>query len=447
MISFLWQFYAKGQDIQRISLDGEWKFRETGTDGWMEARVPGCTHLDLLRSGKIEDPFLYDNEQKVQWVAEKDWEYVKTFNLDEDVLKRQRIDLVFEGLDTYAQVFLNDSLVLKADNMFREWYVDCRRFLKPGENELRVLFLSPIKIGKAKYDKLPCKLPGDEKVVTRKAGYQFGWDWGPTLITQGIWRHVYIKHWDYGYMPDVRFIQRSLSQDSAAMRAVFYVNASINNEMTISVEVGGKEVCKKIISVKRGLATFNMDFTISDPKLWWTHDLGEPYLYHLCGKLKFDTILVDKIEHRIGLRNIELVRQKDQSGSSFFFRLNGHPVFIRGANYVPQDNFLPRVTDSAYRALIDDAVEANMNMLRVWGGGIYENDLFYDLCDEKGILVWQDFMFAGAMYPENKDFSRSIRDEVIQQVVRLRSHPSLALWCGNNEIDEGWRNWGWQKQY
>ena len=438
---------CSAQDQDTYSLNGNWKFRRAGTKEWMPAKVPGVVHLDLLRNNVIPDPFMGDNETKLQWIGDVGWEYVKTFQYGEGNFAWRHIELVSKGLDTYANVYLNDSLILVADNMFREWYVDIKRYLHIGANTLRIQFPAVNAENKNRYGLLPAKLPGDEKVVCRKAAYQFGWDWGPTFVTSGIWRPVYIRKWNALNVLNVHFIQKSLSDSAAKLTAQFTMFSELDNPCEVRIFHDSAEVLRQSIILKRGPNILSGDIILKNPERWWPNGMGAPKLYNFRYEVYYDGQLVSSGHQNIGLRTVELVQDLDSAGRTFYFRVNGIPMFAKGANYIPQDNFLPRVKDSSYRALIRDVKDANMNMLRIWGGGIYENDIFYDLCDENGILVWQDFMFACSMYPGGKKFFDNVRDEAIQNIVRLRRHPCLALWCGNNEIDEGWKNWGWQKQF
>lgn len=436
-----------GQSYSIYDLDGTWQFRKQGTKAVYNGIVPGCIHTDLMRNNLIPDPFLGANESQVQWVSDTGWVYEKFFTLNTDFFEPRNIDLVFEGLDTYANVYLNDSLILVADNMFKQWYVPIKYILKIGINKIRIEFPSVTKENKARYSGLKYKLPGDERTVCRKAAYHFGWDWGPTLTTSGIWRSVYIRSWNYVNVLGVRVVQKKLTDIAANMSAVFTINSKLGDSAEFrliqdtTVFFKGKEVLEK------GMNVIRVDFDIPKPIRWWPNGLGTPFLYNVGFEVWFAGKKVYEGSKKIGLRTVELVQEPDSIGKSFYFKINGKTTYVRGANYIPQDIFPSRVTDSTYRALISDVKEANMNMLRVWGGGIYEKDLFYDLCDENGIMVWQDFMFANAMLPSSQHFISSIRDEVIQNLVRLRDHPSIVLWCGNNEIDEGWKNWGWVKQY
>jgi len=435
------------QEMKKIDLGGKWKFRKAGTDQWMDAKVPGCVHTDLMRNNLIPDPFLRDYEKSIQWISDIGWEYEKTFLISDTIFRFPHIELVCKGLDTYANVYLNDSLLFIADNMFRDWYANIQRLLRIGVNHLRIQFPSVTAENKARYGRLKHKLPGDEKVVCRKAAYQFGWDWGPTLITSGIWRPIYIRCWDQMNVLGVQYIQKNLTDSLANMTAVFTFVSSVTDSAFIQLAVKGKMLAIKKVPVQSGVNVARIDFQIRNPKRWWPNGLGDPYLYPIHYMVYFTGKLASEGTQKVGLRTLEMHEDQDSIGNSFHFVVNDIPIFMKGANYIPQDNFPSRVTDSSYKALIASVKTANMNMLRVWGGGIYENDIFYDLCDENGILVWQDFMFACALYPDNRDFIRNVQAEAIQNVVRLRNHPCIALWCGNNEIDEGWKNWEWQKKY
>jgi len=428
-------------------LDGTWQLRQQGSKKIYNAVVPGVVQLDLQQNKVIPDPFSAAFEEKLQWLSDTGWVYEKYFELDRDFFANRNIQLVCEGLDTYAKVYVNDSLVITADNMFKSWYANVKQFLRIGYNRIKVEFPSITKVNKVFYDELPYKLPGDERVVCRKAAYQFGWDWGPTYVTMGIWRPIYIKYWKYVDVLGVNFIQKSLTDSLARMSASFVMKSSLTDTADFKLMFDSTVFFEGRELLTKGVNAIRIDFDMINPKRWWPNGMGAPIRYNLGYQVWFAGRKEAEGHQKIGLRTVELIQEADSIGKSFYLKVNGKPVFIRGANYIPMDNFPSRVTDSMYTALIKDVDTSNINMLRVWGGGIYENDIFYDLCDEKGIMVWQDFMFANAMYPEDDQFFRSVRDEVIQNIVRLRRHPSIVLWCGNNEMEEGWYNWGWVKEY
>lgn len=450
---FLFQFLfmlASAQPVNSIDLSGTWQFRKSGSGEWLPAKVPGTVHQDLLALNKIPDPYIDTNERAVQWIENEDWEYKNEFNADAIYLSQKNIELVMDGLDTYADVFLNDSLILKADNMFRQWRVDVKPYLRSGKNELRFYFYSAVRRGRDMASKLPYTLPGDEKVFTRKAAYQYGWDWGPRLVTCGIWRSIRLEAWSLIRLDHYAIQTDSLKGDKAFLRLQVDVNSGVDGTMLIMLqneEQGDSSRIYRQFLLHKGLNELSLSFSVNHPQLWWSKGSGEPHLtpFLVEGSMS-DELFISK-ELKVGIRTLELIQVKDVFGTGFYFRLNERPVYMKGANFIPPDNFLPRITDQDYAKLIDHAVKVNMNMLRVWGGGTYERDRFYDLCDENGIMIWQDMMFACAMYPGDKAFLENVKQELNDNLLRLRSHPCIALYCGNNEIDEGWHNWGWQKQY
>lgn len=437
------------QSVSEISLNTNWQFRKVGDKEWLPATVPGTVHTDLFANKKIPDPFWGTNEKDLQWIENADWEYQSYFSADTSLMIQSFIEIEFSGLDTYAKVFLNDAQILSADNMFRTWKVDCKKFLKPGENHLLIQFQSAVRKANELAKKLPYTLPGDEKVFVRKAQYQFGWDWGPRFVTCGIWREIKLTAYSELRIKNIGIVTDELSNAKAkiSVHAEFTGKQPAGEIHFLVYEKNNKKenALADVIMNESGQAS--MSFEINKPKRWWCNGIGNPDLYEFVFELTREPeIILDKKEIKFGLRTIELVQEKDLHGKSFYFKLNGYPVFMKGANWIPADNFLPRVTKEKYRELLLKAKESNMNMLRVWGGGVYEDDYFYSLCDSLGILVWQDFMFACAMYPSDKSFVNNVKAEVRDNIKRLRNHPSIALWCGNNEIEEGWHNWGWKEQ-
>ncbi|MEQ8478337.1 glycoside hydrolase family 2 protein [Fulvivirga sp.] len=449
---------SDSMSVSEMKLEENWSFKSTNDIEWNEATVPGTVHTDLIDLGTIEDPFYRLNEHNLQWIDKEDWEYKTSFDVSGATLSDQNIELDFAGLDTYASVYLNDSLILQTDNMFRNYAVEVKRLLKAGENKLRVLLESPIKKGIEKYDATPFQIPvsdndlskigkveGEKKVsvFTRKAGYHFGWDWGPRLVTSGIWRPITLRSWSNHKIEDL-FIQQNSIDKKASLTAFIEVMSNKDDEgAQVEIDVNGTPFKTAEVKLTKGQNTLNIPFEIENPELWWPNGMGEQVLYNVEAKVTSNSY-TDSKSHKIGLRTIELVRQPDSIGASFYFKVNGHPVFMKGANYIPQDVFLTRAKEPQYKHILSSAKEANMNMIRVWGGGIYENDEFYQLCDEMGLLVWQDFMFACAMFPGDEAFLENVRQEAIDNVKRLRNHTSIALWCGNNENLSAWENWGWK---
>ncbi len=444
-------------------LNSGWKFRQWRLNNWYPATVPGVIHTDLIANGIIEDPFYRLNERSVQWVDKEDWMYETHFDLDDDTFSRENIRLHFMGLDTYVHVYLNGESILEGDNMFREWKVDIKDKVKRKDNKLEVLFRSPIKEDIPKWDALPFQYPTGpdqsqqggifNKTVStfaRKAGYHYGWDWGPRLVTSGIWRPVYLEAWNDVKIEDVFIEQKEVSSKTARItaHAELLSDKDLADVKVIIKDKNNNTVYgTKDLDLKKGINTVSVDFTIDNPRLWWSNGLGEPNLYEFTTIIDLKSATVDTKNIRTGIRSIKVVNETDKDGASFYFVLNGVPVFAKGANYIPSDNFLPRVTREKYRKTIQDAVDVNMNMLRVWGGGTYEEDYFYDLCDENGIMVWQDFMFACSMYPSEGAYLENVKYEAIDNIKRLRNHPSISVWCGNNEAYDGWFGWGRREDY
>lgn len=456
MRSFLILFFSlttlliHGQ--QRQYLSGNWKFRMENSNHLFNATVPGTVHQDLMNVGIINDIYYENNEHKYRWIEERNWEYSTTFSVDENTFNYAVHVLVFEGLDTYADVYLNNQKILSADNMFRTWRVEVQHRLVEGENELRILFHSPVLHHKERVTTAPYQLPagGEEADVkvspyTRKAAYHFGWDWAPRIVTSGIWKDVYLESGRGARIAGVNVVTEEMVNDTAYVRFDFDLDLSDNAHIQfLGIRFQGTSHQLDLGSNEH---SFSIRKVIPKAKWWWPNGHGEPYLYEDSVELMVNYKTRATQSFKYGIRKIELINEPDSMGTSFFFKVNGKPIFVKGANYVPQDMLLPRVTDHQYRTLLGKAKDANMNMLRVWGGGIYEKDIFYDLCDSLGLMVWQDFMFAGSMYPSDTNFLTNVNKEAEDQITRLRNHPSLAIWCGNNEVEVAWNNWGWQRQY
>ncbi len=446
--------------LRVLPLSGGWEFAEAGTEEWRRAEVPGTIHQDLLRHGLLPDPFYGKNEEKVQWVEDKDWEYRTTFTVTSEQLSHDAASLIFEGLDTYADVYLNGSLLLRADNMFVGHSIPVKQVLREGENRLRVYFHSPIRKTLPQFESNGFNYPADNdhhekhlSVFSRKAPYSYGWDWGIRLVTSGIWRPVAIRFEDVAVIGDYCVKQLSLTDEQAVLRneleVINVLPDSVEAEVQIHVSLKGNtqatEKCD--VMLKPGLNCIAMASTIASPVRWMPNGWGEAVLYRFSARVLSRGNVVAEKTHRIGLRTIRVVNEKDKDGESFFFEVNGIPMFAKGANYIPQDPLLPSVTTERYERLFRDIKAAHMNMIRVWGGGVYEDDRFYDLADENGILIWQDFMFACTPYPADPAFLKRVEAEADYNIRRLRNHASLAIWCGNNEIREALNYWGYQKKY
>ena len=453
-------YNCSNQNNETVEISENWTFKNNVDSFWLEASVPGDVHMDLLKNGLIEDPFYRLNEHDLQWIDKTDWEYKTEFDLSKKDINSHSLSLDFHGIDTYSSIYLNDSLIATTDNMFIGKTVDIKSFAKLGKNKLYVKLYSPINKGVKLHDSLGYdissfnandlaeigKVEGNKRVsvFTRKAPYHYGWDWGPRLVTSGIWQPINIKKWNYFNIEDLYIKQKTLDE-SASLVAEIEVESYLEiDEMISEIYVDNQKVSTDLIYINKGANKIEIPFTIKDYELWWPNGMGDQNMYEIKVKLQSNNNFVTTSK-RIGLREINLVTSEDSIGNNFYFEVNKKTVFMKGVNYIPQDIFLNRVSDDKYEELLNSAVDANMNMIRVWGGGIYENEIFYNLCDEKGLLVWQDFMFACAMYPGDQEFLKSVEQEAEFNVKRLRGHPSIALWCGNNEVRSAWKNWGWEK--
>ena len=444
---------------QTYVLDKGWEFSQAGSNEWMSARVPGTVHQDLLDHGRLPDPFYGMNEQKVQWVEKEDWLYRTVFTVTADQLKSDAAWLTFEGLDTYADVYLNGSLLLKADNMFVGHKLAVKDVLREGENRLMIRFRSPVEETAPQWDTDGFNYPADNdhsekrmSVYTRKAPYSYGWDWGIRLATSGIWRPVKLTFCNGAAIDDFFVRQQEVTEQVAKVDN----QLEINNVTTTLKEAQVKVVyaygeqadtLTRTVVLQPGKNSLSMPAWIEKPHLWMPNGWGDPALYTFTATVSVDGKEVASREEAIGLRSIRGVMEDDKDGKSFYFEVNGKPMFAKGSNYIPGDALLPNMTGERYARLFEDIRAANMNMVRVWGGGIYEDDRFYEEADRNGILVWQDFIFACTTYPHDPTFLKRVSEEAVYNMRRLRNHASLAMWCGNNEIYEGMRYWGWKDKY
>ncbi len=411
-----------------------WTFRDTSSKAktWLPAAVPGCVHTDLIAAGQIPDPFYGTNELDLQWIEERDWEYRTSFNVTAALLRKNTVELCADGLDTVATVTLNGKKIATTDNMFvaQRWSV--KPHLKTGRNELVIRFRSAMDyVNKTHTDFTPPNNFNDAKggscVRIRKEQCQFGWDWGPRFVTAGIWRNLRIEAHGANRLAHVHITQTHTDSGNAVSLTLTPELAKPDTKVTYWVTLA--------IDGQTAVESDDLTFEVPNPLHWWPAGQGEQPLYELTVTARDAAGRdLDTVTKRIGLRTIVLDRQPDQWGESFQFIVNGRPVFIKGANWIPADSFVTRLDRAAYARDLNAAVHANINCMRVWGGGIYESEDFYDLCDELGLLVWQDFMFACNLYPADDAFLASVRTEAAQQVARLHHRACLALWCGNNEL-------------
>ncbi len=431
--------------MKKMFNDG-WQFRKAGTDDWKTASVPGCNYLDLMNSGDIPDPFDGVNEKDVYWVAQSDWEYKKSFTLSDSELQSDDIILHFAQLDTVCDVFVNGTLAGKGENCFIGYDFSIKDLLKVGENEISVYFYSPVKYVEKIYksEGSPVNSNGQNGIVhIRKPQYHFGWDWGPVLPPSGISGDVTVE-----FVRAARLNNFKVTQEKCGDEFIIKAFAEIKN-------YGAEPSCKIAVTCPDGTVLTSdgetAEFKIQNPELWWTHELSgkaEQPLYAVKAELISNGEAFDTAEKKVGLRTIELNRERDKFGRNFQFILNGVPLFIKGASYIPSDSFMTRYSHERINKMLDAAQFANMNMLRVWGGGFYESDLFYDECDRRGLLIWQDFMFACQAYPFFKeDYLENVKREIKFNVSRLSHHASLAVWCGNNEIEDMHMAWVHMRKY
>ncbi len=434
------------QNSMRSLSQSKWEFRNFKEEVWRSATVPGTVHTDLMAHQLIPDPFLDENEKKVQWIENEDWEYRCYFTLSKKEWNKPHKTLIFEGLDTFAVIHLNGKPIAKTSNMFVQKEVEVSDYLREGENVLIIKFLSSLNKGKKLAKNIPFQLPESPRSLVRKAQYQFGWDWGPRLVTAGIWKDVKLITWDRAKIENIRVEQNSIKAKNADL--IFHTEINVDEVEDIDdLQISINDKIYKNLQLKKEHNHISFPFQINNPRLWQPNGLGKPEMYDFKISVLYKGKIIDSKNQRIGLRTVELIQEKDAKGKSFYFKVNGKPLYAKGTNWIPADSFTPRITKEKYQKLIADAKAANMNMIRVWGGGIYEDDEFYKACDKNGILVWQDFMFAGSFYPSDSSFQENVKNEVKHQVKRLQNHPSLALWCGNNEVDEAIVNWGYQKQF
>ncbi len=397
------------------------------------AAVPGSLHTDLLAAGLIPDPYLDDNERLVAWIGSADWAYTTTF--DWTAGTHERHDLVFEGLDTVATIELNGAVIGETANMHRTYRFDVRQFLREGSNELIVRFASPLKYA----DRMSLELGYRPHVnhhpynAIRKMACSFGWDWGLDTATVGIWKPVTLHSWSTARLAAVRPLATA---DGHVAVHIDIEHASAAQPVEITVEVAGASIT---VPAEESSAVAHLD--VPDAQLWWPRGYGNQPLYDLTV-----TLGEDRFDTRVGFRDVAIDTAPDDIGAPFTFVVNGQPVYVKGANWIPDDAFPHRVDRARYAARLDQAETANLNLLRIWGGGIFESSDFYAECDERGIMVWQDFLFACASYSEEEPMRSEVLAEVRDNVVRLLPHPSLVLWNGNNENIWGYYDWGWEKR-
>ncbi|HEX2948615.1 MAG TPA: glycoside hydrolase family 2 protein [Armatimonadota bacterium] len=433
-----------------FDLGGQWQVAQLGKNNPIPANVPGCIHTDLLAAKRIDDPYYRDNELKLQWIGETDWVFSRSFNVDAALLDHEHVLLRCDGLDTMATISINNREIAKTDNMFRTWEFDVKEYLVAGENTIVVHFASTVPyIAQRQQERYLHGWGGPQEIKgrswVRKEPCNYGWDWGPVLTTCGIWRPIQLVAYSTARLQDVQILQDHSVTGQVKLNVNVAADNADNARLTakIAVSLNGTTVADSTVHFTG--KTADAQLVVTDPQLWWPNGMGSQPLYDVRVELLSDTgETLDTDAKRIGLRTLVLDRHPDEWGESFQFAVNGVPFFAKGANWIPADSFATRLTRDDYARLIKDAAAANMNMLRAWGGGIYEDDAFFEICDENGICVWQDFIFACATYPTfDEAFITNISAEFRDNIKRLRHHPCIALWCGNNELEQGLVGEGW----
>ena len=436
--------------MQTCTLNGTWQLSAGHRSlESVDMQIPGTVLSGLLAAGKIKDPFYRTNEDATRALFWKDYVFTRTFDVDEELLAQQHIVLVCEGLDTLAEISINGTFLAKTDNMHRTWKFQAKKLLHPGKNEIQIVFRSVLRFiedypyeAHKKINYIPCgSMKGNQ--LLRKAHSMFGWDWGPQTIDAGIFRDIYLQGYSHARIEDIRIHQQHAK------------NVSVQTSITLSESVPGQKLCVELSEdgadkpLQTKLCKTNadgvaaVDFVIENPKLWWPNDYGDQPLYIVRTTLLDENgTSLESITRRIGLRTLTISQEKDEWGNEFAFCVNGVKIFTRGGNYIPDDCLYTRITEKKLDYILESCRRAHFNCVRVWGGGYYPSDAFYDLCDEKGLIVWQDLMYACNVYDVTDAFAENCRQETYDNVRRLRHHASLGLWCGNNEIESAWDHWG-----
>ena len=434
--------------MKTLNLNGQWLLRQAGTERFIEAVVPGSVLADLQRAGLMDDPYYRDREEHAaNLYCQDDYEYTREFFLDDDWLAFSQVLLFCEGLDTLSEVRINGHLIAATDNMHRRYEFTVSKYLHNGRNEISVLFHSPLPVMEQKQQDDPLwgagdAIPGYSHI--RKGHYMFGWDWGPQIPDVGIWKAIYLQGVENARLTDFLILQNH-EQDNVSLILETTVEADdafFSQKPIMVATVTGPDgyYQQQDFAVSESRATFTIN--MQHPQLWWPAGYGAQPLYVVSVELSLKGLVIDEEKKRIGLRTLVLRREPDEWGESFAFVINGVPIYIRGANYIPEDNITGHLREQRTRALLQDAIAANMNCLRVWGGGKYPEDYFFDACDELGLIIWQDFMFACSQYRLTKEFAKTVYHEAVDTVKRIRHHACLGLWCGNNEMEVAWVEWG-----
>ena len=427
---------------------------QTLNEGWtltgdtlsinMSVTVPSVVQQSLYESGQIPHPYLGTVENDLLWISDHPWNYTLHFDADENLLEKDNVELVFEGIDTYAEISLNGEKLFFADNQFRTWKQEVKSLLKKKDNLLEVHFVRYDSTQLALYEQTVPRLP-EKYAVSRKAPYQHGWDWAPKYKNVGLWKPVKLVGWDEVKLEDAYVVTKTFDAEEAQLLLHLDLNSVASDTAGVDLIVNGLKANEIGFKLHEGQNHKVLLVTLENPQIWWPNEMGEQPLYDFELRLKKDNKILDSKSFRTGIRTFEMVDEPDSIGRAFYFKVNGVPFYAKGANYVPEEMIETWINADNTLSLLREAKDAHFNMLRVWGGGIYPSDDFFNICDSLGILIWEDFMYAGTMYPYDETFLKNAEIEAVEQVKRLASHPSLALWCGGNEISEGYYNWGWQQ--
>ena len=427
------------------NLDKSWTVTTDTLNIKMQVDVPSVIQADMYEDGLIPHPYKSNVESQLLWIPQHEWTYTLDFEAEDYILREDVVELVFEGLDTYADVWFNGEKIIHADNMFRTYSCDVKDLIKEN-NTIKVKFYPFDKERDSLIETYPLRFP-EKYAVMRKAAYQNGWDWAPRYMNMGIWQPVYLKAWTRSTICSASVITKEIHDGKADLFFETRIDADVEHNISLRLYQENEKILDQNIELKKGTNYYSFPFEVLNPELWYPNELGEQNFY------SFSLQMVDNDKEKIieernitmGIRTVEMVEEPDSIGTAFYFKVNGIPLYMKGANYIPEEMITSWMSRDKTKKLLEQCVgDAHMNMLRIWGGGIYPPDYFYEICDSLGILVWQDFMFAGSTYPYTDEFVDNVREEAKKQVIRYKNHPSLALWCGNNEISEGYYNWGWQ---
>lgn len=444
IIPFLLAMNVFGQNLEL-----EWDYYHPQKNEWRDFGKKGSVQEVLIQSGEMPDPFYGTNENKFGWIENYNWEFKSLFYLSEEQLDHDFIELYFPNIDTYASVYLNDSLIYKADNAFIPHSVEMKKMAKSGLNELHLIIEPPVVYHKKMWDTIPYKLPAPNDVheiaiapFTRKPQYQFGWDWALRMNTIGLNKPVEVKIYNANRIMNKTIRTVSVSDSLAEMELEIFPISKRDSSFKLKSDLFGE------LTLFNENGRYKTKIKVENPELWWPNGQGDQYLYTDNWEVFSENgQLIERLNIRFGIKTSELIQEKDQWGTSYYFKINGRTIFCKGGDYIPQEIFPSKVTDDAIIEMVQQMKAANFNMVRVWGGGYYPDDIFFETCDELGIMVWEDLMFACSMYPGDSLFLTIVKKEFEYQIPRIAAHPSVVLFNGNNEVEVAWNNWGFQIKY